>query len=95
MAGQLLTLSPDEANQVRGLTVPMHALAPVPIVGGDFVLPDEVLTDPYHASKLPVLETLSVRVNRPTEDDYLNVDPYLRQQCTYDSSWPVGQLIAV
>lgn len=95
MAGQLLSLNADQANQVRGLTVPMHALAPVPLVGGDFVLPDEVLTDPYHALRLPVLQTLSIRVSRPTEDDYRNVDPFLKEQCTYNSSWPVGELIIV
>lgn len=96
MAGQLLTLNATEANQVRGLTVPGHAIAPIPIVGGDFILPDEVLDDPYHADKLAVLQTLSVRVSRPTEDDYRNVDAYLRQQCTYDAAtWLLGELIVI
>jgi hypothetical protein len=45
----MIILTYDQANQVRGLTVAGHALAPAPLADGTLALPDAVLNDPYHA----------------------------------------------
>ncbi len=45
----MLILTPDQANQVRGLTVAGHALAPALLTDGNFALPEAALDDPYHA----------------------------------------------
>lgn len=44
----MLVMTWDVANGCRGLTVVGHALAPVPMADGTFILPEEVLSDEYH-----------------------------------------------
>ena len=43
-----IILTAEEAEKVRGVTRPGHALDPVEIKDGTFILPVEVLSDPAH-----------------------------------------------
>lgn len=48
-----IILTKEEADKVRGITTPGHALDPVPLADGvSFILPLEVLSDPAHAKAL-------------------------------------------
>ena len=48
-----IILTKEEADKVRGITTPGHALDPVPLAdGASFILPLEVLSDPAHAKAL-------------------------------------------
>ena len=71
----MIILTREQANRVRGLTIPGHALAPVPLADGTFALPESVLTDPAHArfhaglAALPRVLDRSLRQGRPANPD--------------------------
>lgn len=50
-----LILTKAQAEAVRGVSVPGHALEPVECEDGTFVLPDRVLNDPHHSIKKTAL----------------------------------------
>ena len=70
----MILLTVAEADQVRGPTAPMHALAPKELKDGDFVLPVEVLDDPAHEQHHAFLNTLPIIADPPIED-YLVMGP--------------------
>ena len=50
---QFITLTKDEAEKLRSITSPGHALDPIELEDGvTFILPLEVLADPAHAKFL-------------------------------------------
>lgn len=59
----MIILTSTDADQVRGLTMKGHALAPRPMVDGNFALPETVLNDPAHQSKRAFLATLNIRLD--------------------------------
>jgi hypothetical protein len=67
----MISLTAAEADQVRGESEPMHALWPVPLVDGTFVLPLEVLNDPHHGQKQAFLAS-KPKVKDPAPEEYLN-----------------------
>lgn len=62
----LLTL--DEANEVRGPSDPMHALHPIELADGNYVLPVAVLDDPFHAEHHEMLNSLPLIADPPPGD---------------------------
>ncbi len=59
----MIILTTTQADQVRGLTVPGHALAPrsfasSTIFGGQFALPESCITDPAHSTFSAFLASL-------------------------------------
>src|SRR5262245_9418574 len=56
ISGEFIVMTPAQADLVRGLSIPGHALAPVLLDDGTFILPLEVLNDPAHAALKSVLE---------------------------------------
>lgn len=56
-----LELTAAEAAGLAGETSAGHRLEPVVLVGGTFVLPVAVLTDPAHASRHAAMSTLPTR----------------------------------
>ena len=101
----MLVLTKADADQVRGLTVRGHALAPVALKDGTFVLPMACAGDPYHAARHAVLASLDV-MNDPapgthmTPDDPTSPiiggdysqDDVVLQACTYTEAWQPGVL---
>lgn len=65
----MLILSAEQAEQIRGVTAEGHALEPIALIDGTFVLPEECLSDPAHAARRAVLEGLPVRA--VSDDEYL------------------------
>lgn len=51
----MIVLTAEEADQVRGISSPGAALEPRDLGDGRFVLPPEVLTDPAHDDKWETL----------------------------------------
>ena len=51
-----LTLTKAQAEAVRGISEPGHALEPVEAADGTFILNELVLTDPHHNVKKALLE---------------------------------------
>ena len=66
----MICLTSSEADQVRGETEPAHALMPIPLVDGTFVLPLKVLTDPHHGQKQSFLAS-KPKIKDPLPEDYL------------------------
>lgn len=58
----LLTL--EEANEVKGYSDPMHALHPMELEDGSYVLPASVLDDPFHAEHHELLASLPLIEDR-------------------------------
>lgn len=56
----MMLLTPDQAWQVRGDTTEGHRLLPRLMADGNYALPEAVLSDPAHASKLPILEDVEI-----------------------------------
>lgn len=67
----MILLTSAEADQVRGSTQSGHALEPIKLKSGDFVLPVAVLDDPAHAEHHDFLGDLPLIVD-PDPDDYYN-----------------------
>ena len=65
----MILLTPAEADEVRGDTEPGHALEPVKLKSGDFVLPPEVMDDPMHAEHHDFLNSLPL-IADPLPEDY-------------------------
>lgn len=107
----MLILTSAVADQVRGLTVKGHALAPKPLADGTWALPEAVLNDPFHASKRDFLianadirldSTISAGTpsipgtpDSPIVGSDWSQDATLLAASTYNSTWPEGQLITV
>lgn len=106
----MLILTPADADLVRGLTVPGHALAPKPLADGTLALPEACLNDPYHAARHAVLITLDIKPdsqirpgtpstpgdpNSPVIGSDWEQNATKVAACTYQSSWKAGQLVAV
>lgn len=105
----MIILTAGEANQVRGLTIKGHAMAPVPLLDGTFALPDECLADPAHARHRGLLRGLALRdvdaaeylssksaneaIGKPSE--LTAADARLLAGCTYKSGWREGQAVEV
>jgi hypothetical protein len=91
----MIILQPTEADQVRGLTVRGHALAPRPLADGTFALPEAVLTDPYHAVRKAFLSTLDLRLDSTINPADWEQDPVKTAPNAYKSTWVAGQLVTV
>ncbi len=65
----MILLTSAEADQVRGMTQPGHALEPRKLKSGDFVLPPEVMDDQMHAEHHDFLNTLPL-IADPLPEDY-------------------------
>jgi hypothetical protein len=104
----MILLTRQQANRIRGRTALGHALAPMQLVNGRFVLPESVLDDPAHARFHAFLRTLptvpddSLRVGRPQDPNDINspivdsdfvTDPDVKRENSYSPDWPVGELI--
>ena len=58
----MIILTQEQAVAVRGVTSPGHSLDPIMLVDGvTWVLPEDVLTDPAHASKHALLSGYPTR----------------------------------
>jgi hypothetical protein len=106
----MIILTADEANKVRGQTVPGAALAPTPLADGTFALPEAVLSSPAHQVHhtylrgLPTVPDESIRPGEPSDpndpsspiinSDY-ETDPAIVAKYMYESSWPPGELIVI
>lgn len=55
---RFIVMTAAEAAEIAGETTPGHALTPVPIADGRYVLPLSVLGDPAHAPKFSQLGAL-------------------------------------
>lgn len=107
----MLILTSFDANQVRGLTVKGHALAPRPLADGTWALPEAVLNDVYHQSKWAYLLAnadikldSTIKAGTPTTPgdpsspltgSDWSQDKTLLAASTYNSTWPEGQVISV
>jgi len=95
----MIILTSTQANRVRGLVIPGHALAPIPLANGMFALPEQVLDDPVFAGFRNVLAALPRRevkigsASDPTADSELELDPVKRARYAYKSDWRAGDLI--
>lgn len=66
---QMLVLTAEQADQVRGPTTPGRALEPVEIGEGVFILPLAVLADDHGAAVLEILRSLPIEdVALPDEE---------------------------
>jgi hypothetical protein len=70
----MISLTLDEANEVKGHNDPMHALHPIALKDGTYVLPVAVLDDPFHAPDHELLNTLPI-IADPLPEDYENYEP--------------------
>ena len=103
----MIILTKDEADQVRGLTVKGHALAPVPLIDGTFVLPDACAADPAHAKHVTLLKSLPTRDVEATEflaskastdetpSTLTAAEEKLLDDCVFKSDWKEGEAIVV
>lgn len=106
----MIILTPEQADQVRGLTAPGHAIAPRPLANGNFALPEACINDPAHAVHSTFLKTLptvpdnSIREgtrsdpfdpNAPIMDSDWSLDADLNAASSYDQSWPVAASVVV
>jgi hypothetical protein len=106
----MIILTPAQANRVRGLAIPGHALAPVPLADGTFALPESVLTDPVYAQFHAGLEALprvldrSIRqgtrqnpddIDSPIIDSDWEQDLVKRRRAAYSQTWRAGELVDV
>lgn len=96
----MIILTANQADQVRGLTVKGHALAPRPLANGTFALPVSVLTDPAHAKRWALLKTLpivadgSIHKGTKASDSDWSYDAALLARSSYSSDWKVGEAVA-
>lgn len=68
MSVLFIILTEAQADAVRGESSPDAWLVPVPLAdGATWVLPERVLSDPAHASRLEALITLPRRAILPEE----------------------------
>src|SRR5262245_5470606 len=96
MPGTFIVLTLDDSNQVRMLTKPGHACAPVPLKDGTLILPRELLDDPEHLEHRDFLATLPQRSDVTFEELADGaVYPDEVKACTYDESWPVGEPVVI
>lgn len=63
----MIILTQEQADHVRGETSPGHALDPVRLKSGAYVLNEEVLADPAHAKHHDYLASLDTREVAPNE----------------------------
>lgn len=104
----MIILTAVQADQVRGLTVAGHALAPQPLADGTFALPEACITDPAHAKYANFLKTLPVVPDGSIKNGTPGVspsDPVVGSDWSKDtakisanafsSAWPAGVAIAV
>lgn len=63
----MIILTAQQADAVRGPTSNQAALMPVKLVGGAYVLPEEVLSDPNHKVHYDFLSPLPKREVLPSE----------------------------
>jgi hypothetical protein len=91
MDGPFIELTADDANQVRMLTIPGAAIAPVPLKSGKLILPLSVLSDPAHAGHKQFLESLPQipKINSAELADG-STYPDEFKACQYDSNWEPG-----
>ena len=74
MSDAFIILTEAQAGAVWGESSPGAALAPIPLADGvTWVLPERVLVDPAHASRLEALITLPRRAVLP--DEWPEADP--------------------
>jgi hypothetical protein len=105
----MIILTAFQAERVRGLTKPGHAIAPVPLADGTFALPEAVKTNPEHAEYAALLDTFptvldsSIRTctsadptdpNSPIIDSDWEQNHAVRAHYTYSQEWEPGVLVA-
>lgn len=86
----LIVLTADDADNVRGLTILGHALAPRPLSDGRFALGKSVLTDPAH------LEIRSFLTGLPLVDVAENeweTNPVQIDKHDFKHNWKVGEKV--
>lgn len=64
----MISLTLEQANEVKGYSDPMHALDPIKLKDGSYVLPVNVLDDPFHAEHHELLNTLPQIADPPAEE---------------------------
>lgn len=75
-----IILTAAQADKVRGITSEGHALEPVPLKDGTFMLPPEVLDDPAHAAFADMLKALP---QRTVDQATVEKDPAVVKQFSY------------
>jgi hypothetical protein len=89
----MIILTAAQADQVRGLTVKGHALAPVPLADGTLALPEACINDATHLRFKSFLQTLpTVRDSTIQYSDW-SQDTLKRAANTYSSTWLEGELV--
>ena len=78
----MIVLTAAQANQVRGLTVYGHALAPVPLTDGMFTLPEACAVDPSHVLRRVVFGGLT---RRSVATNEYSTDEELLEACAYEA----------
>ena len=70
---EYIILSQAERDAIRGHSSPMHAIEPVELKDGTFVIGDEVLADPAHAARVTRIAGLrrKARVGKAAVDALL------------------------
>ncbi len=104
----LIVMQSSQADQVRGLTVLGHALAPVYSEGGLWLLPRECAFDAFHSAREALLLSFPhfalassnlwpVPSSEGSSAGYTYPSSLqtIVATCTYKSSWPVGVTITV
>jgi len=64
----MIILTQEQAQEVRGVSSEGAGLDPRQLLGGEFALPEAVLSDPAHAEKHEYLSTLPTR--EVTEEEW-------------------------
>lgn len=106
----MIILEAADANRIRGLVFDGHALAPRPLVTGQYALSDAVLTDPVYMRNQALITFLASLPQVPndrikngtseysggpvTGSDW-SQDPALLARTTYQSTWVRGQTVVV
>ncbi len=107
----LIIMNTSQADAVRGLTVPGHALAPTPTLSNTWIMPFACASDPFHSARQALLQsyphfTLASSNLQPvqivsSDGGPSGANPWpssmqtLVAGCTYKSSWPVGQTVGI
>lgn len=99
----MIILNRLQANIVRGLVDPAHALVPMPLSNRQFALPEAVLDDPAYAKFHDFLARLptnpSIRLGTWQGDTLIDTDfeqdPVRKRRFAFSRDWKVGDAIAI
>jgi hypothetical protein len=99
----MIILTADEADQVRGISIKGHALAPAPLVDGTFAIPEECSDDPAHATHHALLASFPTRevateeylVAKVSDGTLTDVERDLLEASEFKPDWSIGETITV